>query len=354
MRSTKFGGLEKYFLEMARILQKRGDTLYLVYNEEPRSKEYIAQIKECGAELIIMDFNAATGWCMIKNYVKLIKKTKADIVHFHFGAFAHNYFIIPRLIGPKKIYRTIHSLIFNSSQISIFSKTRLKLMNMFYDRLLPVSEAVKRQVVAVVGNDRKIHTRYLGTDIVVSEKKERDEAVVNICCIAFHQPIKGVDILLDAIHKLKHKHKFTKFKLTQLGGGYDDYKKVLEQKCQTLDIENEIVWYGITNNVRAVLYEMDIYVQPSRSEGLPISLMEAASQQLPLVGSNVGGIPEIITDGHNGFLIPAEDSESLAEKLYALCTDKELRQRMGENARRNIEEKFDLSVNTKRLVEELY
>lgn len=354
MRSTKFGGLEKFFLEMARILHKRGDSLFLVYNEQPRSEEYLTQLRECAAELVIMDFNSATGWSMIKNYVKLIKKTKADIVHFHFGAFPHNYFIIPRLIGPPKIYRTIHSIPFYSSQISIFSKIRFKLMNMFYDRLLPVSEAIKEQVVKAVGNDRNIYTRYIGTNIEANRIKEKNENIVNICCIAFHQPIKGIDILLNALHKLKYLHKFSTFRLTQIGGGFDNYKKELEEQVDKLQLKENVIFYGLSNNVPELLSDMDIYVQPSRSEGIGIALMEAASQKLPLIGSNIGGIPEIIIDGHNGFLFPVEDSETLAEKLYILCTDEEKRKKMGENARRTIEEKFDLVTNVRRLVNELY
>lgn len=358
MRSTKFGGLERFFLEMAKILQKRGDTLYLIYNEQPRSGEYISKIQETGTEIIIMDFNAANVWSMIKNFVKLIRYTKADIVHFHFGAFSHNYFILPRLLGVKKIYRTIHSTPFNSSKISIYSKIRYKLMNMFHDRLLPVSESIKEDVLKVIHNDKKISMRYLGTfinELTEDEKTiDKENAVVNICCIAFHQPVKGIDILLKAIHQLKYKYNFKAFKLTQIGGGYDDYKQELEKQCEQLNIQEEVIWYGLTDNVPSVLAGMDIYVQPSRSEGIGIALMEAASQKLPLIGSNIGGIPEIVIDECNGFLFPVEDSESLAEKLHILCLNKDLRKEMGENSRRNIEEKFNLKTNTIQLINELY
>ena len=227
-------------------------------------------------------------------------------------------------------------------------------MNMFYDRLLPVSEAIKEQVVKAVGNDRNIYTRYIGTNIEANRIKEKNENIVNICCIAFHQPIKGIDILLNALHKLKYLHKFSTFRLTQIGGGFDNYKKELEEQVDKLQLKENVIFYGLSNNVPELLSDMDIYVQPSRSEGIGIALMEAASQKLPLIGSNIGGIPEIIIDGHNGFLFPVEDSETLAEKLYILCTDEEKRKKMGENARRTIEEKFDLVTNVRRLVNELY
>ncbi len=82
--------------------------------------------------------------------------------------------------------------------------------------------------------------------------------------------------------------------------------------------------------------------------------MEAAVQKLPLIGSNVGGIPEMVIDGYNGYLFEKENPEELAERLYELCVNKTLRLEMGNNAWEHVRTKFSLTDNVRHMVDELY
>lgn len=355
MRSTKFGGLEKYFIEMAKYLSKRGDTMILQYNEEPLSSEYRALLKEYDIRIIVSELNQCSKMNQLLRLHKIIKEIRPDVIHFHFGNVASNCFFLPKLMGIKKCYRSVRSLPFSENRISIFSKIRFRLLALFNDKIIAVSNAIKKQIEAAIGENSKTIVHYSGTNINPTQKVEREKGNnIRISCIAFHNKVKGIDVLINALYILKHKYNFKEFVLIEIGGGNDEYKKELENLVENLKLNENVQFYGLCNNVPEFLSSIDIYVQPSRSEGIGIALMEAAAQGLPLIGSNIGGIPEIISDEDNGFLFTPCNSEELAEKLYLLCSDKELRKKMGARAKETIIEKFDVKKNVELLAEELY
>ena len=81
-----------------------------------------------------------------------------------------------------------------------------------------------------------------------------------------------------------------------------------------------------------LLNECDVYILPSYFEGVPISLLEAFSYHLPVISTNVGGIPEILTDGDNGMIISPGDKNALLQAIKVLASSSELREQMGKNA----------------------
>jgi len=93
----------------------------------------------------------------------------------------------------------------------------------------------------------------------------------------------------------------------------------------------------------------DIFVLPSYNEGLPMSILEAGSFGLPVISTPVGGIPEVIEDGVNGYLIEPGDIEALKDRLLLLANGPELREKMGKNLKILIGEKF----NEKKMVNQI-
>jgi glycosyltransferase involved in cell wall biosynthesis len=84
-------------------------------------------------------------------------------------------------------------------------------------------------------------------------------------------------------------------------------------------------------------------------DGIPVALMEAMAMGLPTISTNISGITELIEDGVSGLIVPERDENALAEALRQLISNQSLRQQFEHNARRRIEEQFDLSKNTSRL-----
>src|SRR5205823_13173952 len=100
---------------------------------------------------------------------------------------------------------------------------------------------------------------------------------------------------------------------------------------------------GARRDVPELLAAADLFVLSSRSEGLPISVLEAMAAGLPVVATNVGGMPEVVVNGETGFLVPPAEPRALAEAVGRLLLDPELRQRFGAAGRRRAERRFDVA-----------
>jgi glycosyltransferase involved in cell wall biosynthesis len=105
---------------------------------------------------------------------------------------------------------------------------------------------------------------------------------------------------------------------------------------------DRITFAGVRNDVPALLAGASAFVLSSRSEGLPISVIEAMAAGLPVIASDVGGLRELVEDGVTGFLVPAGDVDGLAEALARIVGDPELRRTLGDAGRARAEQLFDL------------
>ena len=126
------------------------------------------------------------------------------------------------------------------------------------------------------------------------------------------------------------------------------YSKLTDQ-IREAGLEKRILLLGFRNHAEVInlLASSDIYVMPSRSEGIPYALLEAAAIGLPIVATRCGGIPDVVKDKESALLVPVGDSESLASALIYLAENKLFAKELGENAREKIEHNHKLSVQTK-------
>jgi glycosyltransferase involved in cell wall biosynthesis len=133
---------------------------------------------------------------------------------------------------------------------------------------------------------------------------------------SLEQPYKGVDILLTALSAVLQ-HGF-RARLTVLGDG--KYRPALEQQAENLRISEKVRFLGqipAGDQVRAQLNCADLFVLPSRTEGLPRAIIEAMARGLPCLGTNVGGIPELIDDDA---MVPPDNPDALAEKIIEVLS----------------------------------
>lgn len=125
-----------------------------------------------------------------------------------------------------------------------------------------------------------------------------------------------------------------------IGGG----RREAEIKGLTaeLGLAGRVHFLGQRDDIPDLLAALDIFVLPSHSEGVSLALLEAMAAGLPVIATAVGGLPEVVTDGDNGLLIPAKEPQALAAALERLLADPDFGNKLGENARRQVETNFSL------------
>jgi glycosyltransferase involved in cell wall biosynthesis len=152
---------------------------------------------------------------------------------------------------------------------------------------------------------------------------------------------KGVDVLLAACARVE-----PRLRLEILGAGAD--QEGLEKQAAELGVEAR--FHGFVDNVTSRLDELDLFVLPSRTENLPIAVLEAMANALPVVATRVGGVPELVVDGETGILVEPDDPRELAAAIQELALSPERRQALGRAGARRATEHFDAEQAIGRLV----
>ena len=156
------------------------------------------------------------------------------------------------------------------------------------------------------------------------------------------EKVKGMDILIEAFGKIDKD-----FKLIIIGEGSE--RNTLENKIKSLGLNDRVELKGKLSleQVEYIMKNCYCFVLSSLSEGLPRVLLEAQSLSKPIIASNVGGIPDLIKVGENGFLFEPGNSDDLAQKLNTLMHEPSLAQAMGRKGRILIQENFSNEIYIK-------
>ncbi len=159
----------------------------------------------------------------------------------------------------------------------------------------------------------------------------------------------GIDILIKAVS-----HLTSHFSLLIVGDGKE--RKKLERLAQKLGIKDKIRFLGSIspNEIPKYLSQADIFVRPSRSEGLGSAFLEAMAAGVPVIATPVGGIPDFLRHGETGFFCEAENPTDLARKIETILYDKTLMNKLVENARKLVEEKYNWDKITEQMKQIYY
>jgi glycosyltransferase involved in cell wall biosynthesis len=217
--------------------------------------------------------------------------------------------------------------------------------------LFPISENGKKYILEnfKISDQSKIIVARLGTSSLKYNGKMDEDKKLNILSIAFLSPIKNIELLIDALAKLD-----LPFHWTHIGDSNSKYAQKIRQlaKDRIAQYENRVTFMGgIPNEQIKFLIEnegIDLLVNTSFSEGIPVSMMEALSAGIPVVGPKIGGIPEIINPECGILLSEKPDSAELKrnlEKYFSLPIEAKLE--MKKMAVKQWEMKFSSSTNYK-------
>lgn len=182
-----------------------------------------------------------------------------------------------------------------------------------------------------------------------NESSDQGTDTLTIGTVGNVNPVKGHKYLIQALPRVEKEFDDVRVGIAGsiLESRTDYYNDLLQLKSD-LDLEEEVEFIGHTSDIPRFLDSLDLFVFPSVKEACPIAVLEAMAMELPIVATMVGGIPEEIRDGKQGWLVPPKDSGSLSEAMCdALNAPNEARRR-GEAARERVESKFSLQRCAKR------
>lgn len=175
-------------------------------------------------------------------------------------------------------------------------------------------------------------------------KKNCSSQVAQILFLSNLLEAKGVNVLLESCKLLQERG--IKFYCTFVGGEGDISAKQFDAKVQKLGILNKVKYLGkrYGEEKEQIFSISDIFVFPTLNEAFGLVNLEAMQFGLPIVASNEGGIPDIIEDGYNGYLIDKNDAVALSDRLEELIKNPKLRQEMGLNGQEKYKKHFTLGV----------
>jgi glycosyltransferase involved in cell wall biosynthesis len=153
-------------------------------------------------------------------------------------------------------------------------------------------------------------------------------------------PRKGHRYIIDAAPEILEKCPECRF----LFFGKGPLKNELQDLCGKSHLEKHIIFPGFRTDMERILPCLDILLHPALMEGLGISLLQAAAAEVPLIGARAGGIPEIVHDGINGFLIDQGDKSAIVKSVLTLLQDTEMRRRFGREGRKIVEASFSIKA----------
>jgi glycosyltransferase involved in cell wall biosynthesis len=214
------------------------------------------------------------------------------------------------------------------------------------DRHVGVGERTSREIEELVGlPSGSVLTIHNGVPDETPATAARPRPGPLIGAIGRLEPQKGYDILIRALRQIDDAT------LVLIGDGSE--RSALEQLAGRVGVADRVHWLGWSDDARRHLETFDVFAFPSRFEGFPLAVLEALLARRAVVASDVGSTAEAVRDGETGLLVPPEDSAALACAIRKLLAEAELRQRLGEQGRQLVLDRFTAGHMTRRF-ESLY
>jgi len=305
----------------------------------------LRRIPALGREISPLDDLRALG-----ALVRLMREFKPDIVHTHLAKAGTLGRVAARIARVPVVIHTYHGTVFRGYFGGFRSRVFLEIeraIARITTRLVAITPGQRRELVALgIGSEAKVVEIPLGLDLApfveaASRADARaalglppDEPVVAI--VARLVPIKDVGLFLRALARL------TRPAIGVIVGDGDE-RASLEREAASLGIASRCRFLGWRRDVRTVYAAADVVALTSRNEGSPVSIIEAMAAGRAVVCTDVGGVSDVVTLGVSGILVPHGDPAALAAAIDRLLADPAARERLGNEARRAVYPRYDLS-----------
>ena len=335
------GGITSYLLNLSQGLAARGHRVWIV-----SGGGNCVDLLSGGITHIRMDIRVKSEvhlkmWLNLPRLTGLVKREHIDIIHA-------NTRVTQVMAALASCRRNIPFV----STCHGFFKPRLfrRLFPCWGKGIIAISRGVQQHLIRDFHLEpSNVHLISNGIDVaqfaVLSEeersKKRRQwktEGGPIVGIIARLSDVKGIDVLINAWAPVLAQ--FSQAQLWIVGEGPEEQR--LRDLVKRLGLGTSVRFEPIVNRTADILPVFDVFVMPSLQEGLGLSVIEAQAAGVPVIASDIGGLPELIEDGKTGVLVPSGQSDVLAQKIIVVLKDPQKARAMAATARIQVEEKFSM------------
>jgi len=282
---------------------------------------------------------------------KMIRQQRPHILHTHTakaGAIGRLAAVLAGKARPTIVVHTFHGHVlrgyFGPGRTAIF-KSLERLLARTTDTLIAVSPEVRDDLVALkVAPPEKFAVIRLGIELdervaAVEEARLRTRRVMGVpddrFLVGWIGRMTGVKRTVDVLRSFRLlRDRGVDACLCMVGDGPE--REQIEQLARELGLMRDCLFPGYQEDVGAFFAAFDAFVLPSGNEGTPVTAIEALASGCPVVATRVGGVPDVVRDGEDGFLVELGDLDGLADALARLAADPELRRRLGDAGRKRV------------------
>ncbi len=299
----------------------------------------------------------------LKAYVefyKTLKRFKPELVHIHSSFGPSFYRLIPFLLMAKHkgipVLDHCHGADFDSFYRNATEKKKRLIKNIFgrFDKMIVLSDEWKTTMSVVLPSDKLVVVSNYCKPISEEQVEKLIEKRFENRQILFLGEIgarKGGYDFADIIKNTVEKVQDAKFLICGSGSNEDENNIKTQIRDKKIDSNTEFLGWVRGNTKEKCLNESSLFMLPSYQEGLPMSILDAMAYGLPIVSTNVGGIPQLVESGKSGYLFNPGDSVSIADGICDFLTNKYFYSEASFNSLRIAKEKFGFENHLKKLIE---
>ncbi len=317
---------------------------YYLNSELPEDYELVYHPTTIDGSVISKIIFFAKSLCLF--FVRLLKDRKVEIVHV-LSSSKGSFYRKAIITVVSKFFRKSVIFHIHGSRFDVFYNTSHPLRRFCIKRILGLSDSIIvlskmwHSVVTKITNNTniKIIPNLVDVEDFRLIRTRRSFSGLNVFTAGRLERRKGSYDILDIVPIVLKEMPGVKFYLA----GDGDVEKIREL-CKKRGIEKNVMLLGWINKDRllAELKNASIFLLPSYNEGLPVAILEAMALGLPVISTRVGGIPELVEEGRNGFLVNPGQKQELAARIVGLLRNRELRREMSENNIKKIDSMFSL------------
>lgn len=344
------GGAETVVLDLAKNIDRDRFNVWVVLF---RPGWLLDQLREAQVDVRLMESDRSFDLGFIMTLRRFCKENRIDLINSHLPG-ANMYCAMIGKLAGLPVITTAHNEFIMPGYEERFTSIKNFLTRSLATKHVLVADYMKDQYITagkytvdsieIIRNG--IHFRPRPDENILLSLRQQlklNQSDILIGNVANFDPPKGHNHLVEAAAIVCRENPRVKFLL--IGDEREgEIADPLKERVAALGLTDKILFLGFRTDVADLLHLLDIFVLPSISEGLPLSIIEAKAAAKPIVATNVGGVSEVVFDCQNGYLVPAGDESTLAERLIKLAGDTDLRKTMGLNGYDNARAIFSMET----------